>query len=331
MDFTTKIDIPASEFNINHQSRIMMLGSCFAENIGNAFRSGKFNIDINPFGILYNPASIAKSLEILIERKLYSESDIFFYKNYYHSYDHHSSFSDNDPMVCLNRINSRLQIAIRNIDELDTLIITFGTSYVYELRENKSVVGNCHKLPASVFDRYRLGVDDIVNVWTKLLDKYLAQNPSVRIIFTVSPIRHMKDGAHENQLSKSTLLLAIDKLCVEFANVSYFPSYEIVLDELRDYRFYAEDMNHPSPVAVEYIWERFGETYFTAETQQIMKQWNKIRAAMLHRPFDDSGDDYKMFLDKLIYNIKYFQSKYPYIYCSNELTEIEGRLRKIKK
>lgn len=188
------------------------------------------------------------------------------------------------------------------------------------------VVGNCHKLPASDFDRYRLSVDDIAGDWESLIGELKQINPALQIIFTVSPIRHMKDGAHENQLSKSVLLLAIDKLREKTDGLHYFPSYEIVLDELRDYRFYNDDMTHPNTMAIKYIWERFSDTYFSAEAHPVMEEWNKIYLALNHRPFNAETDEYKHFLRQTLLKIKAFNEKYPYICCSAEASELESRL-----
>lgn len=320
MDFRTKIEIPQSEFEIDHQTKLLMIGSCFIENIGELLIQSKFNVNLNPFGILYNPQSIAEALNVLLSKKQFDENDLFEHKELYHSFLHHSRFSDRDKEQCLSQINKSLKQGHEDLIDSDILFITFGTSYVYRLRETGKVVGNCHKLPANQFCRYRLNVESIVSEWAVLIKIIHAVNPKLKILFTVSPIRHLKDGAHENQLSKSTLLLAIDEICKMNKKTAYFPSYEIVLDELRDYRFYNADMIHPSTVAVKYIWERFSDIYFSARTVQIMNEWNKIRTAIHHRPFNVDTEEYKHFLKQTMLRLKDFTNKYPYICCNDEIS-----------
>lgn len=330
MQFRTKVEIPRSELFISHQDHIMMLGSCFAENIGEILLQSKFNINLNPFGILYNPVSVSQAINKILERKLYTEADIFEYGGLYHSFSHHGRFSDIDENKCLEKINNSMQLAIEDLDKTKFLFITFGTSYVYQLKENSEIVGNCHKLPASYFTRHRLTIDSIVDTWSKLLNKLIEKKPDIEVIFTVSPIRHLKDGAHENQLSKSTLLLAVDTLCQQFSNACYFPSYEIVLDELRDYRFYAEDMIHPNSTAIKYLWERFSDIYFTDDTKQAINEWSKINMAINHRPINQTGKEYKHFLNQTILKLDTFNAKYPYICCNTERKELDRRLQDFK-
>lgn len=326
MNFRTKIEIPKSDLVISHRSRIMMLGSCFIENIGRLLIKNKFNVNLNPFGILYNPSSISQAIKFLCENKKFSEEDIFQSKGFHHSFWHHGSFSNQDKDTCLKNINNNIKQASEDLKQSDILFITFGTAYVFRHKESNNIVGNCHKLPAASFDRYRLDVDTIVNTWQPLSDTLRSRNPELQIILTVSPIRHMKDGAHDNQLSKSTLLLAIDKLQQQNTHIHYFPSYEIVLDELRDYRFYNEDMIHPNTTAIKYIWERFSETYIKEETYPIIEEWNKIHLALNHRPINIESDEYKLFLRQTLLKLKAFNDKYPYICCKNEVTDLEMRL-----
>ncbi len=326
MELRTKVEIPKSPLHISHKSRIQMLGSCFIENIGKQLVDNKFNVDLNPFGVLYNPQSIAQAIRILIGNRKFTTEDIFQHKGLYHSFYHHSSFSDTDIDKCISKICNRTEESSDNLRQADVLIITFGTAYIFRHKELDMVVGNCHKLPASEFDRYRLTIDNIVEDWKMLIDQLREINPLLQIIFTVSPIRHLKDGAHDNQLSKLTLLMAIDELCNYDSGCHYFPSYEIMLDELRDYRFYNEDMVHPSPLAIRYIWERFSETYISDEAHPIIEEWNKIYLALNHRPLNDQSDEYKHFLRQTLLKLKAFDEKYPYICCSEELSRLETLL-----
>lgn len=256
MDFRTKVELPASLPPVTHAGQILLLGSCFAENMGRQLAENKFRVDVNPFGILYNPFSVSTALVEILKGKVYQEEDLFAYKECWHSPMHHGSFSAATAGEVIRNINHRLQQAYKTVHQLDWLMLTFGTAYVYEQKETGRVVSNCHKLPESNFNRRLLSVDEIVNEYTSLIAGMTARNPNLKILFTVSPIRHIRDGMHANQLSKSTLLLTIDRLQQLFPKqVFYFPAYEIVLDELRDYRFYADDMLHPSPLAVNYLWK----------------------------------------------------------------------------
>jgi hypothetical protein len=292
--------------------------------VGKLFINNKFNVNPNPFGILYNPLSINQALRILIDKKEFTEKDVFEHRGLYHSFMHHGSFSNPYKDECLKGINENIVKASDYLREADILFITFGTAYVFCSKDERVIVGNCHKLPAAGFDRYRLSVDDIVNEWGQLIKNLREINPLLQIIFTVSPIRHMKDGAHDNQLSKSTLLLATDRICTSAERLHYFPSYEIVLDELRDYRFYNEDMIHPNPVAVKYIWERLAETYFDKEAHSVIEEWRKLYQALNHRPINRESDEYKHFLRQTLLKLKAFNEKYPYICCEDEISGLEN-------
>ena len=213
---------------------------------------------MNPFGTLYNPSSIAEAIRMLLQPEQFTGDDLFQHEGIYHSFSHHSRFSSPSETECLANINRRLFSSADTILKAQRMILTFGTAWVYKLKSSGKVVSNCHRLPEKMFDRQLLTVGEIVAEWKSLLLSLWKQNPELKILFTVSPIRHWKDGAHGNQLSKATLLLAIDALQKEFPeHTAYFPAYEIMMDELREYRFYADDMLHPSTTAIEYIWERF--------------------------------------------------------------------------
>ncbi|MEN9919703.1 MAG: hypothetical protein RL662_2139 [Bacteroidota bacterium] len=326
MEFRKKISVVKSELTIDHQTRLQLFGSCFAQNMGMQLIESKFNVSVNPFGVLYNPASIAQAIHILLEERIFDQHDVFKDQGVYHTFFHHSSFSNTDLSSFINQINNEREQATEQLKQADLLLITFGTSYVFSNKASQQIVANCHKLPASTFDRYRLSVANIVEVWDKLIARLKEINPSLQILFTVSPIRHWKDGAHNNQLSKATLLLAIDELIYKHTSLHYFPSYEIVLDELRDYRFYAEDMLHPNDLAIRYIWSVFSETYFNAETVQITKQWTTIYKALMHRPFNEKTEEHKQFLRQTLLKIKDLQNKYPYFDCCNEVQLLSDRL-----
>ncbi len=306
MNFRTEIKIPASDFKITHRDELMMMGSCFVENISRMLVSSGFDVDLNPFGIAYNPASVAKNIDILLQCKKYTIRDLFESQGVFHSFDHHSQFSDASSERCLNRINERVSRSSRKLKQQSLLVVTFGTAFVYSLKETGQIVSNCHKLPEKAFERTRLSVNEIVSEWSSLVLKLRTFNPELKILFTVSPVRHWKDGAHENQLSKSTLLLSIDALMKDYPFIYYFPSYEILMDELRDYRFYADDMLHPSNQAIEYIWEKFSLTFFDKKTVQLANERMRIQKSLEHKPFHPDSERYQEFLKNIQHKLDDF-------------------------
>lgn len=328
MEFRTQIELPEKETEIRYSDQITLFGSCFAENIGHRLIQSKFRCEINPFGILYNPLSVGQALEQLLEKRVYTQDDLFYAYGTWHSWMHHSSFSATTADECLEQINSRIATASACLENSDVLIITWGTAYVYELNETGLPVGNCHKQPDSLFTRRRVSVEEIVLAYEYLIEELLRQTPHLRIVFTVSPIRHTKDGMHGNQLSKATLLLAIDKLSERFSNCFYFPAYELLLDELRDYRFYADDMIHPSSMAIQYIWEAFQTTYFRPDTLRLLKEWEEIEKALNHRPFNEHSEGYRKFLTQLVLRIAAMKEKFPYFETQKELDICQKRLNR---
>ena len=327
MNFRTQVELPEKEMKISHSERIMLWGSCFVENIGRLLVENKFRCMVNPLGILYNPLSIAESLRQVMMKKVYVETDLFQAGGMWHSWMHHSDFSSSSLEDCLKRINGNMSMAVEMLPETDWLVVTFGTAYVYALRQTDEVVGNCHKQPERLFVRRKLEVAEVVETWKCLLDGLRTLNPRLKVLFTVSPIRHSKDGMHGNQLSKSTLLLAVDELCKTCSDCFYFPSYEIMMDELRDYRFYADDMLHPSAKAVGYIWECFCQCYFSKETKGIMKEWEDIKKGLSHKPFDSESEVYQKFLSQIVLKISQIKEKFPYLEVQKEMELCESRLK----
>lgn len=311
--FTTTVSIPQSAIKIDHNSKLITLGSCFSEHIGKKLANACFVVESNPFGVLFNPVSIRNSLVDLLDDKKYTQEDLFTNNSLWNSFSHSTLFSSVDQDICLQNINTRLDVAAAILKEADFILITFGTAWVYELKEEGRVVANCHKLPAEKFIRRRLSVEDIVNDYSDLLNKIKAINPKTEVIFTVSPVRHWKDGAHENNISKGILHLAIDNLIKQFDFLHYFPAYEILLDELRDYRYYAEDMLHPSEQAVKYIWERFSSIYFTGETININKQLDKFRNMLNHRVINQDSKESLSFKQKVEEEKSALIRSYPFL------------------
>lgn len=328
MELYTRISIPQATFTFSQQEPILLLGSCFAENISKKLEENKFITDTNPFGTLYNPASMAEAIKSLLEPKPFTCAHLFLYEGMYHSFAHHSRFSAVSETECLERINNRFMSSAAYLKTASRLIITFGTAYVYRLKSSGQIVSNCHKLPEKRFDRQRLSVEEIVSDWKKLLPALWAHNRTLKLLFTVSPIRHWKDGAQGNQLSKATLLLAIDRLQQAFPEqVAYFPAYEILMDELRDYRFYADDMLHPSPLAIDYIWQRFTESMLSKEAQALLKEWEEIRKAIQHKPFRPDSEAYQRFISQTLLKMERISRKFPSFDIINEIGTIKSKLK----
>lgn len=328
MELCTRITIPKALFTFSYTDRTVLLGSCFAENIGKKLTDNKFATDVNPFGTLYNPMSVASALKMLLRPERFATGDLFCHEGIYHSFSHHSRFSSASEAECLDTINERLTDSSAFLRKATRLIVTLGTAYVYRLKENGQIVSNCHKLPERLFDRSMLSVADITTEWHNLLLSLWEQNPGLQVLFTVSPIRHWKDGAHANQLSKSTLLLAIDRLQESYPeHIAYFPAYEIMMDELRDYRFYADDMLHPSPLAIEYIWQRFIESLLAKEAQAIYREWREIQKAINHKPFQPDGEGYKQFILQTLLKMERISDKFPSFEFSNERDMLKSKLQ----
>ena len=327
-EFRLKVEMPKDQNKINHSDFFQLWGSCFADNIGKRLTENKFTCDLNPYGTLYNPMSISTAIRELLTAKKYSIDDLSFGNEQWFSYMHHSAFSATDSETCLQQINSRLMASREFLQKAQWILFTWGSAWIYRLNTNQHIVGNCHKMPEREFTRYKLEVNEIVDEYMNLIDEIHHLNPKAKFIFTVSPIRHAKDGMHGNQLSKSTLLLAIDKICNLSKVCQYFPSYEIMMDELRDYRFYADDMLHPSPLAINYIWECFSETYFTPATKSVIQSWEKIRKGLAHRPFDTNSDAHQRFLREILLKIKLLKEKMPYLDVENEIKICQAQLKK---
>jgi hypothetical protein len=327
MDFRTQVHISKPLFSLSYEDETMLIGSCFAENIGSKLEENKFITDVNPFGTLYNPASIVQSIRMLLRPERFTSSDLFEHQGGFHSFAHHSRFSSHQAEEALDKINSRLFTSAENLRRAGLLIITFGTAFAYRLKNNGQIVSNCHKLPDPMFVREMLPVEYITREWNALLPSVWEQIPALKILFTVSPIRHQKDGAHQNQLSKATILLAVNRLQELFpGRIDYFPAYEIMMDELRDYRFYADDMLHPSSPAIEYIWEVFSSNYLTGEAKIMQKEWQRIKKAINHKPFQPQNEDYRQFLSQTLLKIEHLNRKFPYFDFSKEIDELRDKI-----
>lgn len=273
MDFRTEVEMPEMGVKICHRDRIATLGSCFSDNMGERLVKGGFRCVANPFGVLYNPESILMALT--------------------------DNGQDEEFSQWVQRLPSKEER--QQLNDADVVFVTFGTAWVYRLKETGRTVANCRKQPENRFVRQRLTVEEIVESWDRFLDN---ENDRRKFVFTVSPIRHKRDGMHDNQLSKATLLLAVEEICKRHGNCCYFPAYELVMDELRDYRFYADDMVHPSAVAVEFVWEKLCEAMMTFATRSFTEQYIRLNRTLQHRPFDAESEDYKLLIESTKQKIK---------------------------
>ena len=281
MILQTEIKIQALEQTIHYGDGLLFLGSCFADEVGDVCKGLGFNAMVNPFGVLYNPFSIANAIHRLGTGKPFEHEDVIRVGGeFYCSFSHNTMFWRPTETAFLEEANRSLAESHAHFANSKWVVVSLGTAWVYRHRKTLEVVANCHKLPSQLFDRFRLSVPAMVTV----LSDFVKVNPEKQFIFTVSPLRHLKDGLHENQLSKSALLLTIDEIVQKFANAHYFPAYEILLDELRDYRFYKEDMVHPSEQAVHYIWERFLDFAIDAKEKPAMKAANELKQMLHHKP-----------------------------------------------
>jgi len=292
----SEIKIKASDLDISYPSKMMFIGSCFAETISEKMKSLHFNVEANPHGIMYNPMSILKSIEEVIYETSYGDVDLLKVRDLYVSLNHHGRFSSRDKQEAIKKINESIQKSHKFIMKADYLFISLGSAWVYEFDEE--IVGNCHKIPAFEFNERLLSQQEIVEAYKSLLEKLKLFNPKLQIIFTVSPIRYLKYGFHENQLSKATLHLAIHELMQEFSNLHYFPSYEIMMDDLRDYRFYKEDLTHITNQAEDYIFHRFQNIYMSESTVLLVDKMKKLSKMLAHKIQDASAEESKIFTEK---------------------------------
>jgi len=312
MNLLTEIPLSKANNPIDYSSQLLLLGSCFSENIGAKLSYYKFQGIQNPFGILFHPLAIERLIEKSVNQELFTEEDVFNQNEQWHSFDAHSSLSNPSKAQIITDLNNAISRISTQVNTASHIIITLGTAWVYRKTSSNKVVANCHKVPQSNFTKELLSVEDVVESLKRIITFVQSINPSVQFIFTVSPVRHLKDGFLENQRSKAHLIAAIHQVLNE-DRVSYFPSYELMMDELRDYRFYAKDMIHPNETAIEYIWEKFVEVWLASNTSSTMKKIEKVQKGMLHKPFNENSDQHQKFLVKLNVLKSEIQTEFPHL------------------
>lgn len=317
MKFRTAIPLGKQplEAQINYTSKTVFLGSCFSTNIGEQFNYFKFQNLVNPFGVLFHPIAIAKLTHRALNNKNFTEEDLIYNNGIYHCFQVHSQFSTPNKIELLDKLNATLEQLRNALRAASHIIITLGTSWVYEHLDTNTVVANCHKVPQKQFNKRLLSVTEIISVLNEMLKKVAVVNNKVQFIFTVSPVRHIKDGVVENQLSKAHLISAIHELLLQeqSSKLAYYPAYEIMMDDLRDYRFYKEDMIHPNQVAVNYIWEHFKTTWISEAIFEIMNKVDDIQKGLRHKPFNPSSEAHQRFLEKLAQKKQELEQQVPEI------------------
>ena len=318
LDFTPKT---FSE-KIAHRHKIFLAGSCFTEHIGAKLEQHKFTVLENPNGILFNSASLTNSIINYIDKKIYAEEELFQFNELWTSWDHHSKFSSVDKEECLNQINESQKVAHAFLQTADWAILTLGSAFVYELTEESQkgrIVANCHKVLATAFNRRLLGLEEVLTQLDGLIYRLKKCNHKLKIIFTISPVRHLREGLVENNRSKATLIQAVHQVVDKFEGLYYFPAYELVIDDLRDYRFYAEDLVHPNYAATNYVWEKFVQACLDPKDLPLMKELHSIYMAIKHKPFNETSSAHQLFIKTNKEKILQLKKSYPYLNLENEL------------
>ena len=314
MKLQTRLSLePQQHHQINYHSKVALFGSCFSEHMAEKFGYYKFQKFDNPFGILFHPLAIENLIVNAINEKHYTEDDVFFHNEQWHCFEAHSKLSRRSKEDLLNELNTQIEMTNRFLSEASHIVITLGTAWAYRLIETDEFVANCHKVPQKKFLKELLSIDTIFESLAAIVSLLKSINSEVSILFTVSPVRHIKDGFVENTLSKSHLIAAIHQIVEPRQRLFYFPSYELMLDELRDYRFYEDDMLHPTKLAVQYIWERFEQVWISEQVKPVMQEVEQIQKGLEHRPFNSNSEAHQLFLRKLNNQQKDLQSRFSHI------------------
>lgn len=316
MKLTSDVAVNFIPPGITHHDKIYLIGSCFTEHIASKLHEAGFSVKNNAHGIIYNPVSIRQCFVDMMENKAYTPEHLFFHQGLWHSFSHHGSFSGTDATAVCERINKNINEHREFLQQAKHIFITLGTSWLYRKKSTSQVVANCHKVPGYEFKKILMNVEEETKHWLELIQKLQQFSPPITIHFTISPVKHLQDGYFENNLSKGMLHLLIYNIMQQNQSIQYFPSFEIMQDELRDYRFYDRDLAHPNALAIDMIWEKFKSAYFSIPTQSICEDVLKIRKMMLHRILHSSKES-ENFLKMREKILKQFIEKYPYIHLSN--------------
>jgi hypothetical protein len=329
MDFMVNLDIKKLPTPISYNDRILLVGSCFTEHIGNALQAARFQVLQNPHGILFDPASVGNSLISYIDNRKYQKSDLFLLNEVWHSWDHHSRFSQMDPDKAIHDINESQDRAHQFLKEGNWVIITLGSAFQYRLNDtvtpaeqssdNRKGVANCHRAPAQWFSKHLMGIEEIISTLDSCYHRLRQYNPNIKILFTISPVRHLRDGVTENNRSKARLIEAVHHLVGKYQDLWYFPAYELVIDVLRDYRFYDIDLAHPNYMATEFVLEKFADACIDESSRKLMAEIRKVMIAKNHKAFQPSSSAHRQFMEDHLNKVKQLQQKYPFLDLKEEL------------
>lgn len=318
MELRTTFNIEPSRDKISYNDPVMFIGSCFASSIGSQMEMGRMQVMINPAGAVFNPVSVCNTIDTITSGKEFVQDDLYYHDGNYLSFYHYTDFSSDDPVKVLGKINNKSKEALAFLKNARFLFITLGTARVYRWKKTGLIVSNCHKIPSDHFEPELLTVNEVVDLWAKQLDRLHSLFPQLKVVFTISPVRHWKDGAHGNQISKSVLFLAVEELLNHPVSPQYFPAYEMVMDDLRDYRFYNDDMLHPSTTAINYIWDAFSGCFMENKTMNIWNEVVKITKACTHRLNAGFGFKINSFAERMLQQISDIEGKVPLIDLSHE-------------
>ena len=313
MKLQTQLSLEKQAPGINYNSKLFLLGSCFAENIAEKFSYYKFQNEVNPLGVLFHPIAILDLLTRAHENNPYSEKDIFFSNGCWQSFQSHSRLNSISQIEILDHLNKALKSTQDQLKNASHVILTFGTAWVYEHIQSKTIVANCHKQPQKEFEKSILSIDQLQETFNSIISILKSFNPKVTVVFSISPVRHLKDGFVENNLSKAHLITALHSVINTSENTHYFPSYELLMDELRDYRFYKQDMVHPNQIAIDYVWEKFQPIWIDADVNPIMQEVNQLQKGFAHKPFNPLAEEHAIFLSSLAKKAKAMESRFPFM------------------
>ena len=325
MKFHLDFEIKKLQPPIRHVNELFLVGSCFTENIGEKLRRYKFRVTENPNGILFNPVSVAEALTSYIEKTVYTPDDLFQLNEAWHSWKHHSRFSGLQPEEAVQKINNAIANAHERLKMADYILITLGSAWIYTLTDKApqarpgSVAANNHKAPSDWFHRRLMTPEDVLRVLDNVIHRLFFFNPSIRILFTISPVRHLREGMVENNRSKAVLIQTVHHLVDKFDRLYYFPAYELVIDDLRDYRFYAEDLVHPNYHATQYVWEKFAGACIEEEARALLEEIHSINLAFQHKPFNPGSGQHRKFLQSYLSKTVTMQEKHPYMDFRGEI------------
>jgi hypothetical protein len=315
LDFTPKI----SQHQINHQQAVLFVGSCFSEHIAGKLMQLKFEVDSNPFGIIFNPKSIELTLNRIVTKKYFTSTDTFEKEGVWFCLETHTSLFANTQFELLKKINAIIDQWHIKLKHAKWLVITVGSAYAYKHIKQQHIVANCHKLSNTLFEKQLLQANDIVSDYSTLIETIKSANPHLQVLLTVSPVKHLRDGVIENSLSKAILIQAVHQLVSKHINCSYFPAYELVADDLRDYRFYQADMAHPNQQAIDYVWQKFEQTYFSNDTKLLNEKLTNIHLAMQHKPFNSDGNAFLQFKKTYYKKCEALKKQYSWLNIEIEL------------